>query len=34
MMMFQQNMPTREWKEKDLARIISEAFVYKKLFDK
>ena len=28
MMIFQQNMPTREWTEEDLSNIIAEAYVY------
>ena len=31
-MIFQQNMPTKEWSEEDLATVISEAYVYQSFF--
>jgi hypothetical protein len=34
MMLFQQNMPTKEWSEEDLATVIAEAFVYQNYFPK
>lgn len=32
MMIFQQNMPTKEWTEEDLSTIIAEAYVYQSYF--
>lgn len=32
MMIFQQNMPTKDWTEEDLATIIAEAYVYQSYF--
>lgn len=32
MMIFQQNMPTKEWSEEDLATVIAEAYVYQSYF--
>ena len=34
MMKFQQNMPTKDWAEEDLATIIAEAYVYQSYFIK
>ena len=34
MMIFQQNMPTKEWQEEDLATVIAEAYVYQNYFKK
>lgn len=34
MMIFQQNMPTKEWEEEDLSTVIAEAFVYQSFFVK
>jgi len=34
MMKFQQNMPTKDWTEEDLATIIAEAYVYQSYFIK
>jgi len=33
MMIFQQNMPTKEWSEEDLAMVIAEAYVYQNYFN-
>lgn len=33
MMIFQQNMPTKEWSEEDLATVIAEAYVYQNYFN-
>lgn len=33
-MIFQQNMPTKEWREEDLSTIIAEAYVYQSYFIK
>lgn len=32
MMIFQQNMPTKQWQEEDLATVIAEAYVYQNYF--
>lgn len=32
MMLFQQNMPTKDWAEEDLATVIAEAYVYQTCF--
>ena len=32
MMIYQQNMPTKDWREEDLATVIAEAYVYKNYF--
>ena len=32
LMIFQQNMPTKQWDEQDLSTIIAEAYVYKSYF--
>jgi hypothetical protein len=32
MMLFQQNMPTKEWQEEDLSTVIAEAYVYQSYF--
>ena len=34
MMIFQQNMPTKEWSEEDLSTVIAEAYVYQSYFIK
>lgn len=34
MMIFQQNMPTKDWKEEDLSTVIAEAYVYQSYFVK
>lgn len=34
MMIFQQNMPTKDWAEEDLAMVIAEAYVYQSYFPK
>lgn len=33
MMIYQQNMPTRDWSEEDLATVIAEAYVYQNYFN-
>jgi len=33
MMLFLQNMPTKDWREEDIEMIISEAFVFKSLYE-
>lgn len=32
MMIFQQNMPTKDWQEEDLSTVIAEAYVYQNYF--
>lgn len=34
MMIFQQNMPTKEWTEEDISTVIAEAYVYQSYFTK
>lgn len=34
MMIFQQNMPTKDWTEEDLSTVIAEAYVYQSYFVK
>ncbi len=34
MMIFQQNMPTKDWSEEDLSTVIAEAYVYQSYFTK
>jgi hypothetical protein len=34
MMVFQQNMPTKEWREEELSIVIAEAYVYQSYFTK
>ena len=33
-MIFQQNMPTKDWQEEDLCTVIAETYVYKNYFIK
>lgn len=33
MMIYQQNMPTKDWSEEDLATVIAEAYVYQNYFN-